>query len=285
MKVCKNCGEINSNDTEYCCNCGHNNFMYQEEVRCSHCGKVNDKSFEHCIYCGQNLHAHDHDHVHKHGHNHDHAEHDDTYTAVPVNVRDEMGAVYPGVTNTETARCPHCNTAVPITAIFCTKCGTSVANLHDHRVVQRKICPHCGRHNALEAAYCSYCFCSLIDASTEDLQVVHEGQNCGELIVRQTYLEGLNGRKLICPNCSTINADNETFCVNCGLKLQIEPAKKYCPNCGTENSADSEFCTKCRWSFEGGNPDEKIKWSCPRCEQLNSDEDAYCSNCGQKRKA
>ena len=273
MKVCKACGEINSNDSAYCCNCGKNNFIYQEEVRCPHCGEINDKSFEHCIFCGGILREHDHGE-----HDHDHV-----HTAVPVNVRDEMTMVYGGP-NTESARCPHCNSMVPVTAIFCTKCGTSVASLHEHRVVQRKVCPHCGRLNPLESIYCSYCFCSLGEAMTEDLQVTHESQNFGELIIRQTFLEGLGGKKLICPNCNTVNPDNEVFCVNCGLKLDIEPIKKYCPNCGNENPSDSEFCSKCRWSFEGVNPDEHVKWACTYCDHVNSVEDAYCSNCGQKRK-
>lgn len=271
MKVCKHCGEINSNDSEFCCNCGKNNFIYQEEVRCPHCGEINDKTFQHCVFCGKPLNEHTHD------------EQAQTYAAVPVNVREEMATVYGGPTG-ETARCPHCNSTVPITAIFCTKCGTSVASLHEHRVVQRTVCPHCGRLNALEATYCSYCFCSLLGAATEDLQVTHESQNLGELLVRQTYLEGLNGKKLVCPNCNTVNTDNETFCVNCGLKLEIEPVKKYCPNCGSENLSDSEFCSKCRWSFEGVDPDDAVKWSCPHCNKLNRAEDAFCSNCGQKRK-
>ena len=271
MKVCKHCGEINSNDSAFCCFCGKDTFVYQEEVACPHCGKPNNKSFEHCIHCGKPL----RESVEQVG--------DKTYAAVPVDVREEMTSVYGG-TNSEVARCPHCNTIVPVTAIFCTKCGTSVASLHEHRVVQRRICPHCGRHNSLEAAYCSYCFCSLAEAVTEDMQVTHESQNHGEMTLHQTYLEGLNGKKLVCPNCGTVNADKEPFCVNCGLKLEIEPVKKYCPNCGTENPSDSGFCTKCRWSFDGSTPEDKVKWTCPHCNHLNSDEDAFCSHCGQKRK-
>ena len=272
MKVCKDCREINSNDSAFCCNCGKSNFIYQEEVVCPHCGKVNDKTFEHCIHCGQELEKHVH------------AAELETYNAVPVNVRDDMTTVYSAGLTTETARCPHCNTSVPVTAIFCAKCGTNVADLHEHRIVQRKVCPHCGNFNPVEAARCSYCFSGLGDALTEDLQVTHQSQNLGDKFVRQTFLEGPKGKKLMCPSCGAINASDEVFCVNCGLKLDIEPVKKYCPNCGTENPSDSEFCSKCRWSFEGASPEEKIKWVCSFCQHVNSDEDAYCSNCGQKRK-
>lgn len=274
MKVCKNCGEINSNDSEFCCNCGKKSFVYQEEIRCPHCGELNDKTFEHCIFCGGAL------HTHSHGEDAPATAH---ATPAPVDLREEMTTVY-GTPSSETARCPHCNAIVPVTAVFCFKCGTSVASLHEHRIIQRRVCPHCGRLNPLDSPFCSYCFANLIDAGTEDLQITHESQNHGELIIRQTVLEGLHGKNLICPNCNTINPDKEVFCVNCGLKLEIEPVKKYCPNCGSENSADSEFCSKCRWSFEGVNPDENVKWACAYCHHVNGVEDAYCSHCGQKRK-
>ena len=55
MKVCKNCGEINSNDVQFCPNCGGKAFVFQEERTCPHCGAANDKSFVYCISCGQKL--------------------------------------------------------------------------------------------------------------------------------------------------------------------------------------------------------------------------------------
>ena len=275
MKVCKHCGEINTNDTVYCCNCGMSNFTVQEEVACPHCGAINDKTFTHCINCGNEL-----------------AERRvasptaEGYTPVPVNVKEELSGVYDtGMTSipSEMARCPHCGALVPITAIFCQKCGASVANLHSRRIVQRKICPHCGRLNKLESSFCSYCFSGLADADTENLQVTHESQNLGELTVRQAYLEGLTGKQLLCPNCGALNNPDEPFCVNCGLKLEMEEPKKYCPNCGAENAVDTVFCSKCRWAFEGDIPDRIEKWTCPYCEHVNNKEDNFCSHCGQKK--
>ena len=277
MKVCKSCGEINTNDTLYCCNCGMSNFIMQEEVACPHCGAINDKSYTHCINCGNEL-------VERKAVTTPVAE---GYTPIPVNIKEEMSAVYDtGMTSipSEMARCPHCGALVPITAIFCQQCGVSVAGLHSRRIVQRKVCPHCGRLNKLESSLCSYCFSSLADADTENLQVTHESQNLGELTVRQAFLEGLTGKQLLCPNCGTLNSPNEPFCVNCGLKLEVEEPKKYCPNCGTENSVDTVFCSKCRWAFEGDIPDKIEKWTCPYCEHVNNKEDSFCPHCGQKKR-
>ena len=275
MKVCKHCKEVNTNDTLYCCNCGQSNFIISEEVPCPLCGAINDKSFTHCINCGNSLAEQAKVEVH-----------DEAYAPAPVNIKEELSGVFDtGLTSipSEMARCPHCGALVPITAIFCQKCGVSVASLHSRRLVQRKVCPHCGRHNKLDASYCSYCFSSLANAETEELQVVHESQNLGDVTIRQAYLEGLSGKNLICSNCGTLNSPTEPFCVNCGLKLEADAPKKYCPNCGAENAIDASFCFKCRWAFEGDTPDSIEKWTCEHCEHVNNQEDTFCPHCGQKR--
>ncbi len=270
MKVCKNCGEANVNDSLYCCNCGGSEFVVREDAVCPHCGALNDKSYSHCINCGGTLDA------------------GGAEGYVPVGpgasagLTDMYGSGVMAVP-AEMARCPHCGALVPITAIFCHKCGVSVANLHSHRVVERKVCPHCGHYNTLEAQTCTYCFATLADAKTEQMQVTHELHNLGEVTVRQACLEGLNGKNVICPNCGTLNSPSEVFCLNCGLKLQIEEVKKYCPNCGAENNSDSGFCARCRYSFEGEQPDRVERWTCTHCNHVNEKDDTYCPNCGQKK--
>ncbi len=275
MKVCKNCGEINPSDSLYCCSCGTTGFVFQEEVVCPHCGAINDKSFINCINCGNLLNS-------------------ETVVDLTNGTQEPFAqdpstltnTAYGGVplASTETAKCPTCGAVVPLTAIFCNKCGTSVANLHVHRVVTRKVCPHCGRPNPSQAAFCSYCFSSLANAKTSDMQLVHECQNLGDITVRQSYLEDSNGKNIVCPNCGSLNHPNEQFCVHCGLKLQIEAPKKYCPNCGEENPADSSFCQKCRWSFDGTEPDLIDKWVCSTCQHTNDKEDLFCSHCGTAKK-
>lgn len=281
MKVCKHCGEINPGDSAFCCNCGNTNFIFQEEVRCPHCGAVNDKSFVFCIDCGNEL--------TRRSDNPPPPPPREEVESVRVEAGDssvaEVSKMYGGtsVSVSEASRCPSCGASVPLTAIFCNVCGSSVADLHEHRVVQRKVCPQCGRANALDSKYCSYCFASLATAETEDMQVVHDSQHLGEVTVRQVMLESPSGKKLLCPNCGTLNDKTEEFCQSCGLKLAVEEPKTYCPNCGAENPIDSVFCAKCRYSFNNEQPDSADNWTC-ECGYSNEKDDKYCAKCGKKRK-
>lgn len=282
MKVCKHCGEINSGDSAFCCNCGNTNFIFQEETVCPRCGAVNDKSFTFCINCGADMSVAATDPQSSPAPTYsDAADIDIEATTVANAVANLYGGVI--INPSETSKCPNCGAAVPITSIFCNHCGTSVADLHEHRVVQRKVCPQCGRPNSLEAHYCSYCFASLAEAETEDMQVVHDSQNLGEMVVRQVMLESPNGKKLICPGCGTLNNRDEQYCESCGLTLSVDEPKRYCPNCGAENSADDAFCTKCRWSFTNATSNSVDMWTC-ECGYANEKEDKYCSKCGKKRK-
>jgi ribosomal protein L40E len=296
MKVCKKCGEINTNDCEFCCNCGESSFVFQEEIICPHCGAVNDKSFGFCVNCGNELTPAvpsaktavtetatvpaktEEQPVPTSADNNA-----EGYTPVPVDLREQMNEVYGGIspaTPAETALCPTCGAIIPIHAVYCQKCGTSVAKLHDHRVVKRKICPHCGRPNSLESQYCTYCFCTLANADTQEMQVVHDSKHLGGDTIIQAFLEDEHGKNKICTNCGTLNKLDEAFCVNCGFKLDLEDLKKYCPNCGAENPIENTFCTKCQWSFDGTSPNSKEKWICERCEKVNDVSDAYCTVCG-----
>lgn len=278
MKVCKHCGEINLSDSAFCCNCGKDNFVFQEEQICPFCGVVNDKSFTFCISCGNDMtQTQEQSQTAVEG---------DSYVPVAVDVRQELSTGIPLASlnvPAETAKCPSCGCIVPLTAIFCPKCGASVASLHEHRVVQRRRCPHCGRPNALDAHMCSYCYSSLTQADTTEMQVVHNSEHLGEIVVRQTLLEDCYGKNVLCPNCGTLNQLDEAFCVSCGLKLVVEEPKKYCPDCGAEQPYDSGFCAVCGWSFEGAKPDGIEKWVCGNCQQPNDKQDTFCSNCGQKR--
>lgn len=280
MKVCKNCGQLNTDDCEFCCNCGNKEFVFQDEIVCPHCNAVNDKSSAFCINCGGKLRPEKAE-----GKLGDVSE-DDGFTPRPLNLRDQFSDVYgTGIASVpqETAKCPTCGAIIPIHAIYCTRCGTAVANLHEHRIVKRKICPHCGRLNGLDARFCSYCFDSLENAATEDMQVVHDTQSLGFETIKQTYLQDGDGKKKICTNCGALNAPDELFCVSCGFKLDCEIQKKYCPNCGAENAADDMFCTKCQWSFDGVFPDVQEKWVCSHCHNINNISNAFCVACGKKR--
>ena len=286
MKVCKNCGEINTNDCEYCVNCGKTAFVFHEEIPCPHCGASNDKSFVHCINCGNSLSVERRveDVVDFAAPSNASAQPEPT--PIPVDLREQMTDVYGGLTSAppvETAQCTNCGALVPIHAIYCQKCGASVASLHEHRVVKRRICPHCGKPNNMESRFCMYCFCSLNNSDTQEMQVVHAPKNIGNDIVKMAYVEDEHGKKKICASCGALNSMDELFCVNCGFKLDPEEQKKYCPNCGAENSVEDTFCTRCQWSFNGDTPDSQSKWECPNCQNAIDDKYDFCLFCGAKK--
>lgn len=274
MKVCKNCGELNTSDSSYCCNCGYSDFVVKEETVCPICGTYNDKSFTFCINCGASLSASGGAPI----------------GDIPVQVgqpaqTESTSAVFQDVIlpAADIGKCPNCGAVVPLTSAYCSECGEKVVAVHEHRVITQKVCPNCGKPNAPEKALCAYCFYSLEDAKTVEMQVTHEPVSVGDFAVEQTFLEDAVGKKTICPACGTVNTVDDFVCVNCGMKIAPDAPKKYCPNCGAENSFDSVSCAECHWSFDGKDPSTQEKWHCEKCGQNNNYEDLYCTGCGAKK--
>lgn len=275
MKVCKNCGEINTNDSAFCCNCGASNFAYKEEVACPTCGTYNDKSFAFCINCGASLVS-----------NAEQPREDfSQMPPSPVDLQNEPLDAFArsNLPSAETAKCPFCGAVVPLTAIYCNVCGQNVSSLHDHRVVSRKVCPNCGTSNSPDRSLCAYCFHPLAEGSKTEMQLIHQQTDLGEFSVVQAYLEDATGKKLVCPVCGTLNGTEEIVCMNCGVRLDAESEKKYCANCGAENAFDATSCQECGWSFDGVSPSVLQKWQCDACGNVNNFENLYCTNCGAKK--
>ncbi len=278
MKICKNCGELNTSDSQFCSNCGSTALVFKEEIACPNCGATNDSASLHCIACGAEL-----NHVAQsvvgleNGQSLLNGE-------TPLDNANDIQSVSKStiIPMAETASCPNCGAQVAITEIYCSHCGANVASLHQHRVVSRKICPVCGTPNDINSKYCSYCYAGLSEAKIEDFQVVRDSVAVDDTSVELTRLEGLDGKKSVCPNCGALNEVDELFCQNCGLKIVVEDTRKYCPNCGVENPVDSKFCVNCQWSFVGNAPDTVEKWKCDKCGSLNDKEDLFCSNCGMQ---
>jgi serine protease Do len=51
-----------------------------------------------------------------------------------------------------------------------------------------------------------------------------------------------------CPVCGFLNASQEKYCQNCGVRTErppAEPANKTCPSCRAENPPQAKFCKVC----------------------------------------
>ncbi len=46
----------------------------------------------------------------------------------------------------------------------------------------------------------------------------------------------------LCPNCNNPTSENDTFCDNCGVKLDFG---RTCPHCNSRNLEDAVYCTNC----------------------------------------
>ena len=140
MKICKNCGEINQSNVDFCCNCGKNSFELTAETVCSTCGKPNASTFTHCIHCGSALQL--------------------QLTSQAQSVKDEIEAIYSTqvaeISLKETASCPNCGQEVAVNSVYCVHCGAPTHQIHDHRVVKRKVCQHCEQPN-MPLQTCALC--------------------------------------------------------------------------------------------------------------------------------
>ena len=81
-------------------------------------------------------------------------------------------------------------------------------------------------------------------------------------------------KKVICPNCNSVNPEGTKFCGNCGSELVKQGA--VCANCGSAIAPGMKFCGEC------GTPVAPQKKFCPNCGVEMAPGMKFCGECGTK---
>ncbi len=282
MKICTSCGQLNTNDADFCVNCGKQSFGSTSEVVCPKCGEVVNGDSVFCVSCGQKL----HDEVNAVSNIVDQGGQQQVTNSIikPIQVN-EKPLVDKDVYILENPICPNCRTKLTVNDAFCPACGQIVIHLNQNKLVKRKICEKCGRPNSLDEKYCSYCFSDLNNADTEEFMIDFvEVVRSADKAIKQAVLKSDSGKKYkICPDCGTINDFTEEYCVKCGQKIYTTFMKKYCFVCGAENAYDAKFCVRCQYSFNAKTFGVmQGTWKC-ECGEINEKENKFCIKCGTKR--
>lgn len=288
MRVCKNCGEVNDNQTQFCINCGQDVFIERQDATCPSCKESVPLEAVFCPNCGQKLLnvetiSQDQDVVSLQPL----GDVQEDWKSGAVSVKEALSQLYDDnnqmvLDTRETFNCPNCMSELPLSSAFCTVCGTPVSSVIEHKVVKRKICSHCGTPNSLTTPYCSYCFASLADCQMQDFQLAFEEHFFDDGVVKRAVYQSEESKKLaVCSNCGALNDTQQDFCIRCGLKLVVEDQKHYCPVCGADNPYDSSFCSVCNYAFDGVTPGQvEGRWKC-ECGTINQKESKFCTHCGQ----
>ena len=103
-----------------------------------------------------------------------------------------------------------------------------------------------------------------------------------------------------CPNCSTENSSDMSFCQECGQPLpkpvikSSDELQKFkitnlvtCPACGYQNRAGVQFCEECgktlpkTETISSAKPEQPKEKICPACGHKNQADMRFCEECGK----
>lgn len=85
----------------------------------------------------------------------------------------------------------------------------------------------------------------------------------------------LNAATKECPECGTLQDEDNTFCINCGHKWAGE---KVCPMCRESQDESNAFCINCGYDFASrkSKPSKKV---CPNCSIELFEKTMLCPHC------
>ncbi|MEG1527896.1 MAG: zinc ribbon domain-containing protein [Clostridia bacterium] len=298
MKKCLNCGELNTNDSLFCANCGNKDFDLTNQIMCPVCKEMVSDSFDYCTQCGAKLRPLE-DKPASVDAKPSNVDLGALRGKVNTNIVTAIGQVTPSVISPNTNAidtkkdaeianfedqivCPHCNQPLTLSNVYCTRCGKAVDSLSQGKLVKRKICPHCKRPNQMSAEFCSYCFTALDNVDFDEFMVNYKSNDKEDDIKQLVLQSSSNKKSKVCPECGSLNDIDTKYCYKCATKLIAQTRKKYCFICGAENTYDAEFCTNCQYSFSKKTANSAEVGVRCECNYLNDLGSLFCTKCGKK---
>ncbi len=154
-----------------------------------------------------------------------------------------------------------------------------------------------------------------IDAMKEVITSINNGVDFYSTPILSNKKSSSRSNNLTCKNCGHPIESTDSFCINCGTKINNEPVlnqnkisssnpyfdknsdvaavsdvidnKETCPNCGEEIKADNNFCINCGTKIEPNHPLKenhisKIKNTCPNCGEVLKENYKFCTHCGEE---
>ncbi len=280
-KKCASCGELNSDDSAFCNNCGEKKFEENAVITCSVCRQKIGANSVFCPNCGEVL-------------KEESAALPQSFNPATLSPKIQQAETGGGIMlpqeqpqkqeveqREEAIICGVCGQTLSESDVFCIRCGSDVTGQANGRLTKKKICPHCKGINAMSAVNCTFCFYSLEGADFDEFLIEHQKAEEEDGLIIAVLKSSTNKKSRLCPECGTANDLNKKFCVKCGMRLAVFLHKKYCYLCGAENAYDAEYCNRCRYSFTKKDKAEEELFRC-KCGHLNEKTSAFCTKCGVK---
>ena len=112
-----------------------------------------------------------------------------------------------------TIGCPNCGAEISSNSMFCSACGAKIELPRKQQ--NGKICSNCGAVVEEGAIFCTSCGTKIVAQSTEGDKKSENNQSLEEQDLVKSEIE----QEKICPQCGKKLEIGQTFCTNCGTRI------------------------------------------------------------------